>query len=90
MNEIAALLTSFTHLQNIAKALLNLRDFEKLNATVIELQGAIIAAQQQTIGIQQSYAVMETKVRELEAECVSLFQGRQHFIVHVAGKRIEN
>src|SRR5713226_6810635 len=72
MNEIAALLTSFTHLQNIAKAMLNLRDFEKLNAVVIELQSAIITAQQQTIGIQQSHAALETKAHNLEAECMRL------------------
>lgn len=34
MNEITALLTSFTHLKNITEALLSLRDFEKLNAKV--------------------------------------------------------
>lgn len=72
MNEIAALLTSFTHLQNIAKALVTLRDFEKLNATVLELQNAIITAQQQTIGIQQSHAALEAKTGELEAECMRL------------------
>ena len=72
MNEIGALLTSFTHLQNIAKALLALRDFEKLNATVMELQGAIITAQQQTISIQQGYAALDTKARDLEAECMRL------------------
>src|SRR5947208_488749 len=72
MNEIAALLTSFSHLQNIAKALLSLRDFEKLNATVIDLQNAIITAQQQTIAIQQSHTALETKAHDLEAECMRL------------------
>jgi hypothetical protein len=76
MSEVAALLTSFSHLQNIAKALLNLRDFEKLNATVIELQGIIITAQQQAIAIQQSHAALETKTHNLEAECMSLKEWR--------------
>ena len=72
MNEIAALLTSFSHLQNIAKAMLNLRDMAKLNEKIIELQSAIITAQQQAIAIQQSHATLETKTRDLEAECMRL------------------
>ena len=72
MNELAALLTSLTQLQNIAKALLSLRDFEKLNTTVIELQNAIITAQQQTIAIQGSYTILEAKAHGLEAELVRL------------------
>jgi hypothetical protein len=38
----------------------------------IELQSIIIAAQQQTLAIQQSHAVLEAKTRDLEAECVRL------------------
>jgi hypothetical protein len=72
MNEIAALLTSFSHLQNIAKTFLELRDLEKLNSKVIELQQAIITAQQQTMTIQQSYTMLEAKTRDLEAQCVRL------------------
>jgi hypothetical protein len=72
MNEIGALIVTFTHLQTIAKTLLNLRDFEKLNATVIDLQNAIITAQQQAIAMQQGYTVLEAEKRKLEAECMRL------------------
>ena len=72
MNEITALTVTFTAIQDIAKALINLRDFEKLNAKVLELQHAVITAQQQAIAIQHSYALLETKTRDLEAECVRL------------------
>jgi hypothetical protein len=72
MNEIAALLTSFTALQDIAKAMLNLRDFAKINTKLIELQGAIITAQQQAMAIQQSHAALETKAHDIEAECMRL------------------
>jgi len=72
MNEIAALLSSFSHLQNIAKTLLNLRDKAKLNEKIIELQSVIITAQTQVMSIQQDSTALETRVRELEAECMRL------------------
>ena len=72
MNEISALTATFTAIQDITKALISLRDFEKLNAKVLELQHAIITAQQQAIAIQQSYTLLEAKTRELEAECMRL------------------
>jgi len=72
MQEFSALITTFNALQDIAKAMLNLRDFAKINSKLIELQGAIITAQGQAIAIQQSYATLETKTRDLEAECMRL------------------
>ena len=72
MGEMGALLSTFTHISNIAKAMLKLRDFAQVNSKMIELQGAIIIAQQQAIGIQQGYSALEAKTRELEAECMRL------------------
>jgi hypothetical protein len=72
VNEIAALLTSFSQLQRIAKNLLGLRDKAKLNEKVIELQSVIITAQSQTMSIQQNSTALEARIRELEAECMRL------------------
>ncbi len=72
MNELAAFLTTLSSLNNIAKGMFNIRDSIKINAKLIELQGAIITAQQHAIAIQQSYAALETKARDLETECMHL------------------
>lgn len=72
MIEVSGLITSFNALYDMSKALLSLRDLQKLNATVIELQNVILTAQQQALTVQQGYAALEAKTRDLEAECMRL------------------
>jgi hypothetical protein len=43
-----------------------------MNGKVIELQRAILEAQQQAMAVQNDYFTVETKARELEAECMRL------------------
>jgi len=57
---------------NIAKSMLELRDFQQLNSKVIELQQVIISAQQQVLSGQGEQTTLAAKIQELENECVRL------------------
>jgi hypothetical protein len=65
-------ITSLSTAGTIARAMLELRDFEKLNGKVIELQQCIIAAQSQVLAGQSEQSALTTKVKELEQECMRL------------------
>lgn len=65
-------LSSLSAASTIAKAMLELRDLNQLNSKVIELQQAIISAQQQVLSGQGEQTALAAKVHELEKECVRL------------------
>src|SRR5258706_1802258 len=72
ISETAGLLTSFKAIYEISNALLGIRDSVQMNTKILELQGAIISAQQQAMAIQQGYATLEAKTNDIEAECKRL------------------
>jgi hypothetical protein len=72
MNEIAALITSLNALSNITQAAIGLRDSVKINEKLAEVLQALVATNLQAMAVQQGYAALETKIRELQAECTRL------------------
>jgi len=69
---LSGLISSFQAIQNIAKSMLDIREFQNLNAKVVELQQIIISAQNQAMTAQQSHSVQSERIRELENECMRL------------------
>jgi hypothetical protein len=65
-------ISSLSAAGGIAKAMLDLRDFAKLNEKVIELQQCIIAAQSQVLSGQTEQTTLAARVKELEQECMRL------------------
>jgi len=65
-------ITSLSVASNIAKSMLELRDFAQLNSKVIELQQTIISAQQQILSGQTEQSSLSAKIQELERECIRL------------------
>lgn len=65
-------ITSLSTAGTIARAMLELRDFEKLNGKVIELQQCIITAQSHVLAGQSEQATLAKRIQELEQECMRL------------------
>ena len=72
MSDISGLISSFQALYSLAKSMLDIREFEHLNAKVIEMQQIIVLAQNQTLAAQESLSAQSTKIRQLEEECMRL------------------
>ena len=72
MSDISGLISSFQALYSLAKSMLDIREFQNLNAKVVELQQIIISAQNQAMTAQQSHSVQSERIRELENECMRL------------------
>ena len=65
-------LSSLSAAVNIAGALVDLRDSEKLNSKVIELQQCIITAQSQVLSGQSEQSTTAARIKDLEQECMRL------------------
>ena len=65
-------MSSLSTASSIAKTMLELRDFQQINSKVIELQQAIISAQQQVLSGQSEQATLAEKIQALENECTRL------------------
>jgi hypothetical protein len=72
MSLIAGAVSSLKLAQDMTKTLISLRDFTKLNETVIELQRVILAAQSDALAAQSDQFTMLERVRNLEAEIARL------------------
>lgn len=65
-------LSSFKTLTDIAQSFLQVRDTALIQGKVVELQAAIIAAQNETMAIQAAHAPLLARIDELEKEIVRL------------------
>jgi hypothetical protein len=72
MSLIAGAVSSLKLAQDMTKALVSIRDFSKLNETVIELQRVIVAAQSDALAAQSDQFSMLERVRDLETEITRL------------------
>jgi hypothetical protein len=72
MGSIAALTGSLQTAVEITKSLIGLRDATLIQDKAIELQGAILAAQQSALTAQSAQFALSDRVRELEQEIVQL------------------
>jgi hypothetical protein len=72
MSLIAGAVSSLKLAQDMTKTLVSLRDFSKLNETVIELQRVILAAQSDALAAQSDQFSMLERVRDLEEEITRL------------------
>jgi hypothetical protein len=72
MGSIAALTGSLQTAIEITKGLIGLRDAALIQDKAIELQGAILAAQQSALAAQSAQFALSDRVRELEQEIVQL------------------
>jgi len=72
MIELQQAFVSLSAASNIVKSMLELRDFTQLNNKVIELQQAIISAQEKVLSSQREQDLLLTKIQELEKECKRL------------------
>lgn len=69
---IGGALSSFKTLTDIAQSFLQVRDTALIQGKVVELQAAIIGAQNETMAIQAAHAPLVARVKELEQEIVRL------------------
>ncbi|MFZ1905203.1 MAG: hypothetical protein WAU56_07410 [Steroidobacteraceae bacterium] len=69
---IAAALTSFDALKNIAKAMMSLHDTQAFQLKVIEFNEAIIDAQTKIFSVNEERAALIERVRELEESVTNL------------------
>jgi hypothetical protein len=69
---IAGLTSSLKATSDIVKAMVGLRDAEAFRMRAIELQNAVIDAQQKAMAAHQEHSALIERIRELEAECMSL------------------
>jgi len=65
-------IVSLSAASNIAKSMLELRDFTQINSKVIELQREIISAQDKVLSSQREQDLLIAKIQELEKECTRL------------------
>jgi hypothetical protein len=72
MSLIMGAVSSLKLAQDMTKTLVSIRDFSKLNETVIELQRVILAAQSDALAAQSDQFSMLERVRDLETEIARL------------------
>jgi hypothetical protein len=72
ISAIAGVMTALRGVTDISKAMIDLRDGAMIQAKVIELQGAILAAQSSAFAAQDERAALIARVSELEKEVASL------------------
>jgi hypothetical protein len=72
ISTIAALFGSLSAAKDIAGGFMGVRDKTVVQEKVIELQGAILMAQQSAFGAQTEIAARDARIRELEAELFAL------------------
>lgn len=72
MSAIAAALSSFNTLKNIAQAMVTLRDANALQTKVIEFNGALIDAQTQIFAVNQERTSLIDQIGQLEKEVANL------------------
>lgn len=70
--DIPMSLTALSQAFNISKTLFDIRDATVLNTKVIELQRAILDAQEQALTVQEARLELIKKIRELEEKCSKL------------------
>jgi hypothetical protein len=69
---IAAVLSSFNALKNIAQAMIGLHDTQALQLKIIEFNGALIDAQTKIFSINEERSALIERVRELEEQVADL------------------
>ena len=72
ITEISAALNSFKTIKNILKTLMDHKAFANHKELLIELQGAVISAQTDTLNFQSQNAVLIAKKGDLEKEIARL------------------
>ena len=65
---IAAALTSFNTLKNIAQSMISLRDAQAFQAKILEFNGQLIDAQTKIFAVNEERSTLIERVRELESE----------------------
>ena len=72
MSTIAAALSSFNVLKNIAQSMIALRDSQALQAKIIEFNEALIDAQTKIFSVNEERSALIERVRGLEKQVVQL------------------
>ncbi|MFI5020606.1 MAG: hypothetical protein ACHQRJ_02990 [Alphaproteobacteria bacterium] len=72
MSTIAAAISSFSALKDIAQAMIGLRDAQAFQAKLIEFNSALIDAQTKVFSVNEERTTLIERVRALEQELVSI------------------
>jgi hypothetical protein len=72
ISAIAAALSSFNTLKNIAQAMITLRDAQALQTKIIEFNGALIEAQTKIFEVHQERTALVEEIGALKAEITAL------------------
>lgn len=72
MSTIAAALSSFGALKDIAQAMIGLRDAQALQAKIIEFNGQLIDAQTKIFAVNEERSTLIARVRDLEKQVTNL------------------
>src|SRR5579872_4213900 len=72
LTAIAAALSSFNELKNIAQAMITLRDAQALQTKIIEFNGALIDAQTKIFAVNEERTALIEKVSALEKEIAQM------------------
>ena len=72
ISTIAAALSSFDALKNIAKSMIALRDSQALQAKIIEFNEALIDAQTKIFSVNEERSTLIERVRDLEKQVIQL------------------
>jgi hypothetical protein len=72
MSTIAAALSSFNVLKNIAQSMIALRDSQALQAKIIEFNEALIDAQTKIFSVNEERSTLIERVRDLEKQVIQL------------------
>lgn len=72
MSTIAAALSSFNALRNIAQAMIDLRDAQAMQAKILEFNGQLIDAQTKIFSVNEERTTLVERVRDLESQIVRM------------------
>jgi len=90
LSDVAAALSSFNALKNIAQAMIGLHDTQAFQLKVLEFNGALIDAQTKIFAVNEARATLVERVRELEEQVTKLKAWeaeKQHYELKAISKR---